>query len=312
MHRAAATLDGEATVTAAPLRESARLLDLGGEERPDLVAIAAGVDAAALKALTVAGYHLLIETPVMDAEQAEDLARCAKQSGSIITVAWHEGAFPMARGAMGLIRDKKLGPVHSVFVEYHLARSASVAGTHVVSMLAGAAENLVGTITNLKMRAVCAEVVLNPVTRAHDDAQVLLRFEGHTRGVMTLSRTGARAGFSVRVYGELASLAWSSEAAGELEFAPVGKARQVLTAAHAESGVLAAEAARNPASPEGATEALANLYRGTYEAIRAKREGRARKAMGRDLPTTSDLSRACRFTQGVMESARGGGGWAEL
>jgi predicted dehydrogenase len=313
MHRGAAMLDGEAVVSSMiPFKEWATLLEVPQDDRPDVVAIAAHADAATLKALAGAGYHLLMEPPVLEPEQAEELARVVKQSGSILTVAWVESAYPMARAAMSMFRDRKLGPVHAVHIEVHQPRSTSSPGGHVLHTLAPAAENFVSTVTNLRLRAVCCEVVLNHSTRAHDDAQVLLRFEGHTRGAMVLSRTAPRSRLAVQVHGENAALAWSTDAPAQLHFTPSGKPLQVLTPAHAESGPLVAESVRGTMHAEGAPEALANLYRATYEAIRAKREGRARKAHGREFPTTSDLSRACRFSSAAMESARAGGVWAEV
>ena len=313
LHRAAATLDAESTITSTlALKDWPKLLETPPEARPDLVAIAAPVDITALQAMTGAGLHLLLEAPPLEPRAAEDLARTAKQSGSILTIAWLDTAYPMARAGMTLLRDRKLGQVHSVCIEHLQPRTASTAGTHAVTTLAPSAECLLSTVTGLKLRALCADAALNPASRAHDDVGILLRFEGHTRGHMTLSRTAPHTSLALRVHGELATLEWSSHSPSRLAFTPTGKPTQVWTPVHAESGPLAGEAARNTAGNEGATEALANLYRAALESIRAKREGRARKALGREFPTTTDLTRAARFTAAALESTRAGGVWVEL
>ncbi|HYE61964.1 MAG TPA: hypothetical protein VD997_08195 [Phycisphaerales bacterium] len=316
LHRAAATLDGEGVIShTLALKDWGQVLDVAAESRPDVIALAGAAEPACLRALIGAGTHLMLEPPALAPEEAEDLARTARQSGSIIALAWADTAYPMSRAALWMLRERRLGQVHAVFVEHTRARPApggAAASGHVITSLAPAAECFLSTVTGLKVRAVCAEAVLNPVTRGHDDAQILLRLEGHSRGVMTLSRTGARARLAVRVQGEQGTLEWSTSAPGLVRVTPVGRPTEVITAAHAEAGPLAAEAVRSAGGNEGGVEALANLYRGMFEAVRAKREGRARKGLGREFPTTVDLTRACRFTAAALDSARAGGVWAEL
>lgn len=313
LHRAAAVLDAEATVASVqPLKDWSQLLDLPAESRPDLIAVTTPADAQSLKTLVSAGYHVLMEPPGLAPEDAEELGRAARQSSSIVAVAWLETAYPMVRAAMSLLRDKKLGAINSVRLENHQPRTAPRSTPGAMAALAPAAENLLSTITGLKLRAILAESALSPHTRAHDDAQVILRFEGHTRGQMTLSRTSTRPELAIAMQGESGCLAWTSRVPGELRYTPMGKPEQVLTPADLDPGSPAAEIIRQPGRQEGAVEALANLYRAAFESIRAKREGRARRSIGREFPTTVDLTRASRFTAAALESAQAGGVWAEL
>ena len=57
-----------------------------------------------------------------------------------------------------------------------------------------------------------------------------------------------------------------------------------------------------PGHPEGFIEAFANVYRGVFEAIHAKREGREPTGLGTEFPTVHDGARGVRFIEGVLRS----------
>jgi predicted dehydrogenase len=311
LHRLAASLDGEAAITILPRDGWQRLLEsessLPPDQRVDLVT---SPEPAITKAFAAAGFNVLADVPAAaNAEGAEDLLRTAKTSGSIIGVAHTPTGYPMVRRATELVREKKLGAIRKVIVEHN----TSAAQASAMRDLVPAAENLLATVTGLKLRSLCADIVTNATRRTDDDATLLLRFEGQARGVISASQSSLVDDIlSIRVLGTDASLAWRSNRHERLTYTPKDAPARTITRGGPDAGPLAAEASRlGTGQAEGAIEALANIYRGMYEAIRAKREGRARKGLGREFPSLQDAVRGARFMDAALESARGGGVWVD-
>jgi predicted dehydrogenase len=315
----AATLDAEAQLIDRAYTSWKHLIEseaaLPADQRLDLTIIALPVETEGLKALAAANHHLILEpAAVPTAEAAEDLVRTVKASGSIFAVAYLHTGYPMVRRAMDLVRTNKLGLIRKVIVEHHVPpTSVGPRSMGALRDLLPAAENLATTITALKPRALCAELVSNPARRADDDATILLRYEANARGLISLSQSSTTDhSLSIRIHATDASLAWRSDRPEELELTSKDAPRRTYTRAGPDAGPLAAEATRFPADlAEGSAAALANIYRGVYEAIRAKREGRARKGLGREFPTLNDATRAARLIEAATESARAGGAWTD-
>jgi predicted dehydrogenase len=286
------------------------------------------------KAFVQAGFNVVCDKPmVLTSEEADELAREVKAAGVVFAVTYNYTGYPMVKRAAELVREGKLGTIRKVVVEYHqgwLSTHLEATGQKQASWrtdparagIAGAmgdigshAENLVASITGLKLRSLCADLTaFVPGRRLDDDAAVLLRFEGGARGILSASQVciGEENNLWIRVYGTEGSLAWRQEEPNKLEFVPRDGSRRIMTRAGPEAGPLAAEASRLPSGhPEAFIEAFANIYRGVYEAIRAKREGRARKGLGRDFPTVQDGARGVRFIERVVESARQGSVWLD-
>jgi predicted dehydrogenase len=313
-------------------RESA----LSPESRIDVVSIVTPnhTHYPIAKAFAGAGFNVVCDKPlVLNSEEAEDLVRTVKAAGVVFGVTYNYTGYPMVKRAAELVREGKLGAIRKVIVEYHqgwLSTSLESTGQKQASWrtdpakagIAGAmgdigshAENLVSTITGLRLRSLCADLTtFVPGRRLDDDAAVLMRFEGGARGILSASQVciGEENNLWIRVHGTEGSLCWRQEEPNKLEFTQRDGSRRTITRGGPEAGPLAAEATRLPAGhPEAFLEAFANIYRGVYEAIRAKREGRARKGLGRDFPTVQDGARGVRFIERVVESARQGAVWVE-
>jgi predicted dehydrogenase len=321
-------------------RESA----LPAEQRVECVSIVTPNSShyAIAKAFVGAGFNVVCDKPmVTSSEQAEELVRAVKASAVIFGVTYNYTGYPMVKRASELVRDGKIGKIRKVVVEYHqgwlsskLEDAAAVgpgvggqkqAAWRTDPALAGVggaigdigshAENLVSTVTGLRIRSLCADLATNIAgRRLDDDGAVLLRFEGGARGTLSVSQVciGEENNLTLRVFGSEGSLFWRQENPNELFFTPQGGARRTITRSGAEAGALAGEATRlPPGHPEGFIEAFANVYRAVFEAIRAKKEGRARKGLGREFPTVQDGARGVRFIEKVVESSQKGA-WVEV
>lgn len=306
--------------------ESARPAD----QRLDFISIVtpndthAPIAAAAIKA----GFNVVIDKPVTrTASEADQLLDAAVGAGVIAAVTYNYTGYPMVRQAAAMCRAGALGAIRRIAVEYHqgwLATDLAAAGQKQASWRAdparagaGAlgdigthAENLAAFVTGLKTESVFAEVnTLVPGRRVDDDAAVLIRYEGGARGTLSVSQVavGEENNLSLRIYGSEASLAWRQESPNELVVMPREGPRQVLSRGGVGAGPDAAAMTRIPAGhPEGFIEAFANIYRGVFELIRARRESREPEAWARATPGIAEGARGLRFIEAAQRSAREG------
>ena len=170
------------------------------------------------------------------------------------------------------------------------------------------------TMTGLRIRSICGSIASNPAEKGNDHVNLMLQLDRPAKGSVWLTQTNTGGDFiQISVIGETGALMWRSDDCGCLWHTPRDQAARRLCRGGPEVGPMATEASRFGAMhPEGAAEALANIYRGMYEAIRAKREGRARKGLGREFPTVQDAPRTARFIEAALESDRAGSTWVQL
>jgi predicted dehydrogenase len=320
LHTMAAALDCEGMVVAsAGGRAAARAyagwrelmageMELPADQRVQVIAAAPGAEPECVRAAVEQGMHIIADPSALPTGDAgEELVRAVKAAGTVFACALPMTGYPMARRAMELVREKRLGTVRRVVVEMGGPGSAGA-----LRDLGAHAEGLAAAVAGVKLRAVCADWTMNQARRAEDDASVLLRFDGTARGVALLTQ-GRDESARLRVRGTEGALAWSSEQPDRLWVWGRDGTVQVMTRGGIGAGVLGAEATRfGPGVAEGGVEALANLYRGVYEAVRAKGEGRARKGLGREFPTLADGLRAVAFAEAAATSARSGGVWVDV
>lgn len=148
VHRAAATMDGEAVLvcgafSSTPERALASGADLGldpsrvyptwrrmldselarpADDRIDLVSIVTPNDTHfdIARAFVESGVHVVIDKPmVVSIEQADALTRAVETAGTVCAVTYNYSGYPLVRTAARLVRGGNLGDVRKVFVEYH-------------------------------------------------------------------------------------------------------------------------------------------------------------------------------------------------
>ncbi len=282
------------------------------------------------------GFHVVCDKPMTRTlGEAEQLAKTVEETGLVFVLTHNYTGHPMVRHARHLARAGALGIVRKVVLEYiqdfmmypheqhghkqvmwridpDQAGPGGVLadiGTHCV--------NLLEYVTGDPLSELCADrVAFLPGRRLDEDANVLLRFKGGGKGVMTLSQvaTGEENGLRLRVYGSEGAIIWAQENPDHLEFYRYGQPRQTLTRGHAEYLSAAATAGtRLPAGHvEGYLEAFANLYAGAAEAIRARVDGRPVDLDSLGVPTVQDGLRGMRFVYKAVESCEKGSVWVRL
>ncbi len=312
-------------------------LKLPPEERIDFVSIVTPnhVHFEVAKAFAQAGIHVVCDKPLVHSSaQADQLVRIVAQRGTVFGVTYNYAGYPMVREAREMVRIGALGTIRKVIAEYNqgwLATRLEGSGDKQAgwrtdpskSGIAGAmgdigshAENLISTVTGLRVESICADLTHFVEGRLlDDDASILLRFEGGARGVLMASQiaAGCENDLRLRVVGTLGTIDWRQEDPNHLIHSPIDAPRRILT----RGAPWLSEASRRacrlpPGHPEAFIEAFANVYVGVAEDIRARASGRAVADGAADYPRIEDGARGVRFIEKTVESAASDVKWTKV
>ena len=312
-------------------------LALPADERIEFVVIVTPnhVHYEVAKAFAEAGIHVVCDKPLVHtAEQADELVGIARRRDIVFAVTYNYCGYPMVRQAREMVRDGAIGEIRKVVVDYHqgwLATQIERQGNKQAdwrtdparSGIAGAmgdigshAENLMCTVTGLRVASICADLTsFIPGRTLDDDASVLLRFDGSARGVLIASQiaAGCENDLRLRVFGSTGTLDWRQEEPNALVHSPIDGPRRILTRGSPWLGRSASQACRlPPGHPEGFIEAFANVYLGVAADIQARLEGRAADPVDADYSRVEDGVRGVRFIEATIESARSDRKWTDV
>lgn len=231
----------------------------------------------------------------------------------------------MVRQAREMVRSGALGAIRKVVVEYNqgwLATALEATGNKQASWrtdparsgIAGAlgdigshAENLVSSVTGLQIEELVADLGALVTGRAlDDDASMLLRFKGGARGVLVASQinAGLENDLRLRVSGENGTLEWRQEEPNRLVHYRREGPTEIFTRASPWLCESARRAGRIPAGhPEGFIEAFANIYRGIFADIRARKAGMKADPLDADYPKVGGGARGVRFIECAVASS---------
>ncbi|RYE29735.1 MAG: Gfo/Idh/MocA family oxidoreductase [Hyphomicrobiales bacterium] len=297
-------------------------------ERIDLVVIVTPTDThfPIAQAFAEAGFHVVCDKPLTHTgAQAMTLVETVAKRGTVFGVTYNYAGYPIIRQAREMVRSGVLGRIRKIVVEYNqgwLATALEATGNKQASWrtdparsgIAGAlgdigshAENLVSTVTGLDIEELVADLgALVPGRALDDDASMLLRFKGGARGVLVASQinAGLENDLRLRVSGENGTLEWRQEEPNRL----LHHRREGPTEIFTRASPWLCESARRagripPGHPEGFIEAFANIYRGVFADIRARKTGITADPLDADYPTVSDGARGVRFIECAVASS---------
>jgi predicted dehydrogenase len=287
------------------------------------------------KAFVDAGFHVVCDKPLVHTSaQADALVAAVRARGTVFGVTYNYGGYPMVRQAREMVRAAELGELRKVVVEYNQGwlstrleaegnkqaawrnDPAQSGGVGALGDIGSHAENLVATVTGLRIEALCADAgALVPGRTVDDDANVLLRFAGGARGVLVASQinAGIENGLRLRVSGTLGTIEWWQEEPNRLVHFPIDGPARLLTRGAPWLHPAALRAGRiPPGHPEGFIEAFANVYLGVAAAIRAHTRGEQPDALEADYPGVEDGARGVHFIEAVLASARSKEKWTPV
>ncbi len=304
------------------------------EDGVDVVAIVTPnhVHHAAAKAFLEAGIHVICDKPLTTTvADAVDLAETVARSGLVFGLTHNYTGYPMVRQARAMVEAGALGKMRVVQAEYPqdwlttkledtgqkqaewrtdptrsgAGGSIGDIGTH--------AFNLAAFITGLELDSVCADLdVFVDGRRLDDNAHVLMRYKGGTKGMLWSSQVapGNENALKVRVYGTKGGLEWAQENPNQLWFTPFGEPTRLITRGGSGADDVSAHATRIPAGhPEGYLEGFANIYSDVAEVVTARLEGREPETLATRYPTVQDGVAGVKFIAAVVESSLRGGAW---
>ena len=299
--------------------EAARPMD----ERMQFVVIATPnhVHVPVAEAALDAGFSVICDKPLaLSLAEAEALAEKLSASSRLFAITHNYAGYPMIREARALVAAGAFGRIRRVSCEYlqgwlaHEVADSKQAAWRTDPERAGAAgcfgdigshaENLVSYVTGLEIDELCADLSTFVDGRAlDDDGNVLLRFAGGARGVISASQiaVGKENDLVLQVYGEHGGCEWRQSDANSLLVRWLDSPPEVRRTGGPGLSASAQAAARIPAGhPEGYLEAFANVYKGFYERL-AGGDG--------DCPDIVDGVRGMRFIERVVASSAQGGVW---
>ena len=296
-------------------------------ERMDFVSIVTPnfMHAAPAIAALDHGFHVICDKPLAHSlDDALAIRERVRATGLHFALTHNYTGYPMVKEARRLVREGAIGEIRKVMVEYPqfwMALRSSLGlpmpwradpeksgGSCCVGDIGTHAENLCEYVSGLELEAICAD--LTSFVDGHeldDDANILLRFRGGARGVLTASQVcpGEENALRLRVYGSEGAIEWNQPEPNTLLLKSLHSYTRVLRSAGPGVGESAARATRLPGGhPEGFIEAFANLYRAFAATLRGKPRG--------DFPGIDDGVRGMQFIDTVLKSSRSSQKWTPV
>lgn len=280
------------------------------------------------------GIHVICDKPLTATmDQAEELARTARDAKALFILTHNYTGYPMIRQARAMIASGDLGALRVVQVEYPqdwLTEAAEQSGDNkqaewrtdpersgaggCIGDIGTHAHNLACFVTGQKVQSLAADLQsFVPGRKVDDNAHILLRFNGGARGMLWSSQVapGNENALRLRVYGEKGGLEWAQEDPNYLWFTPFGEPKRLLTRGGSGAQDAAHAVTRIPGGhPEGYLEGFANIYTGAADAIRAAQAG---QPVDRTvLPGIEAGLDGMRFIAAAIRSSQDDAAWVTL
>jgi len=287
------------------------------------------------KGFVEAGFHVACDKPMVHTvEQALDLVEAVKKHDVVFAVTYNYTGYPMVKQARHMIKAGELGKIQKVIVEYPqgwLLNRIEVDGqkqaawrtdparsgaSGCIGDIGSHCENLVSYVTGLELQEICADLtIFAPGRQLDDDGNILLRFQGGAKGILTASQIspGEENNLRIRVWGTKAGLEWHQENPNYLYVRSNDGPEQIYKRGNGYLCEAAAAASRIPSGhPEAFIEAFGNIYKNFADTVRAKLMGVEPGEIALDFPTVTDGARGVYFINRAVESSASDVKWTPI
>jgi predicted dehydrogenase len=287
------------------------------------------------EAFLKAGIHVICDKPLATtSKDAKKLHALAVKQNLLFAVTYNYTGYPMVRQARQMVREKLLGDIRVVQVEYPqdwLTENIETGGQKqagwrtdpskaglggCIGDIGTHAYQLADYVTGIEVAELLAELTaFVPGRRLDDNAHVMLRYANGARGTLWASQVapGNENNLRLRIYGSKGGLEWRQEHPNQLLWSPFGQATQVISRGTGAAGSDAARVTRIPSGhPEGYLEAFATLYSEIGHAIRSRRTKGPKLDKAVQFPTVVDGVKGVAFVEAVVASSGKGGKWVKL
>jgi predicted dehydrogenase len=285
-----------------------------------------------------AGFHVMCEKPMtITSQQAKELQKLVKKTGLVFGLMHNYTGYPMVKLAKDMVRNKDLGAIRKVVVQYPqgwLATALERTGQMQASWRtdpkqSGAggcvgdigthAANLAEYITGLQITHVCAELTTFVRGRLlDDDCNCLIKFDNGAKGVLHASQIsiGEENNLAIWVHGEKASLEWHQEDPNYLRVRRMSRAEEVWKRGNDYVAAYSAAAARNTrlpsGHPEAFIEAFANNYVNFAATVKSALAGTRPDPLALDFPGVLAGLRGLLFIETVVASSKSRKKWTPM
>lgn len=285
------------------------------------------------KAFLQAGIHVVCDKPVtVSYAQAKDLQELAKEKGLLFMVTYTYSGYVTVKYARELVRRGDIGEVRMVMAEYPqgwLAFAqdnqtkqgqwrcdpARSGGTNCLGDIGTHVQNMVSTITGLKIKRVLAKMdVIVPGRVLDDNDSVLVEYDNGASGIYWSSQVaiGSDNGLRVRIYGSKGTILWFQEEHEKITVIDADGTIREVHRGHKVMGENVLKYARLGAGhSEGWVAALANLYCSFLDCLNAWKAGTFTGDMI-DYPTIDAGAESLAYVEGCLKSSQNGNIWVEL
>ncbi len=269
-------------------------------------------------------FHVISDKPFAGTyNQAKKLYSAIKKNKKIIYGLTHNySAYPMVRMAKKIVKDKKIGEVEFVNVEYVQDWSKGivvnkknskkifrwkldkkiVGSSAVLNEIGTHAYHLANYISGLKGNSLFADIKkYNKNIDLDNNAQVLLNYENGAKGLLwtCISARGGNYGLRIRIFGSKGSLEWIQNDPNYLKLNPAKGAVKILEKGFHEADFSKNFARVKPGHPEGYVDAFANIYNEVADHINYKN-----KKKEYYYPTAYEGLLTAKFIQTCLDSSR--------
>jgi len=278
------------------------------------------------------GIHIICDKPLaLSSEEAIELKNIIENNEIIFALTHNYTGYPMVRHARSLVHNGDLGSIRVVQAEYPqdwLTTKAEDSGLKqaewrtdpkrsggggCIGDIGTHAFNLIRFITRLEVDELSADIHTFVKGRLLDDnAQIMLRFKGGTRGSIWSSQVavGNENNLKIRVFGENGGLEWRQEDPNYLYYTKFGQPTQKITRGSGSASEEANDVTRiPPGHPEGYLEGFANIYSDVYKRLFAQTNKQNYDSSNDCYPTIYDGIEGMRFIETVLESNKNNSKW---
>jgi predicted dehydrogenase len=287
------------------------------------------------KAFVEAGFNVACDKPMVHTlAQANDLIQAVKKQNVVFAVTYNYTGYPMVKQARHMVASGALGEIRKVIVEYPqgwLLTRAEAEGSKqaewrtdpkrsgisgCIGDIGSHCENLVSYVTGLELESICSDMtIFVPGRQLDDDGNILLRFQGGAKGILTASQIcpGQENTLRIRVWGTKAGLEWHQENPNYLYVRDNDSPEMIYKRGNGYLCEAAKAGTRLPTGhPEAFFEAFANIYKNFTDTIRAKIMGIEPSDVMLDFPKVEDGARGVLFITKAVESSASDVKWTRL
>ncbi len=276
------------------------------------------------------GIHVVCDKPMTTTiEEAEDLARIAREKDMLFGVTYTYSGYPILEQARDILKSGELGKIITAKARYEedymidwkpsAAESRNAWQTDVkkngksgcTAGIGTHAEYLLHFLTGLRIERLLARFQCSlPDCPVETAVHALLEYEGGVQGSLWSCTTaiGHHNDIEVEIQCEKGSLKWSQYDATRLYVDKIGQPQLVYDAGRPYLSENCSSLCRLPGGhPEGYYEAFSNIYRRFCTDLLDKKNGKQLSEY--HFPTVEDGLNGMRFVEACYQSAHNNSRW---